>query len=497
MIFAQKMHDKFRIYVHCCFLSNRVQYKYKIKKWLIEGGIKMYDLLIKNGKVVTSDDVFEGNIGIKNGKIQAILDVNTSSDAVKTIDAAGKFVFPGAIDTHAHLNDPGYEWREDFECGTKAAAVGGYTTIIDMPLQNEPALTNKEIFDQKLNSVGPKSFVDFSFWGGLVESNFEDLEGLNERGCVAFKSFIGPVSPDYSSLNYGQVYEAMERIQKFDGRAGFHCEDFSMIKWQEKRMQEEGRLDWRAFLDSRPVVAEMVATDAIIEIAKATGCKTHICHVSSPDVAQKIKEAQEAGYDITAETCTHYLSMTEEDVIENGPLFKCAPPLRTQEEVERMWEYVVDGTFSGIASDHSPCTYDEKFNEVLGSKIENVFQVWGGMSGIQSGFQVSFYEGCVKRNISPTVLANSMAVLPAKAFGIYGQKGDIKIGFDADIVIIDPEKEWEITSESLHYKNKISSFVGMKGTGMPVCTIIRGEIVVQDDVILGERGYGELIKKTK
>lgn len=455
----------------------------------------MYDLLIKNGKIVTAEAVMDGNIAVKDGKIAAVLAKDNEPEAAKVIDAEQKYVFPGAIDTHAHLNDPGYTWREDYAHGTAAAAAGGYTTIIDMPLQNEPALTNADIFDKKIEAVAANAYVDYCFWGGLVPDNFDDLKGLHDKGCVAFKSFIGPVSPDYSSLNYGQAYEAMERIKEFDGRAGFHCEDFSMIKWQEQRMKREGRLDWQGFLDSRPVAAEMLATVDIIELAKATGCKAHICHVSSPDVAWKIKEAQQEGYDITAETCSHYLSLTDKDVIGNGPLFKCAPPLRSQEEVDRLWSYVEDGTFSGIASDHSPCSYDEKFNEILGNKITNVFDVWGGISGIQSGLQVAFYEGCVKRGVDPSVLANSMAVKPAKAFGIYGRKGDIKPGFDADLVIVDPDKEWEITEESLYYVNKISAFVGMKGKGFPVCTIIRGTVAAEDGRVTGEKGFGRLIKR--
>ncbi|WP_349668154.1 allantoinase AllB [Lacrimispora sp.] len=455
----------------------------------------MYDLLVKNGKIVTAECMFSGNIAVKEGKIAAVLLAGEEPEAKKVIDAKENYVFPGAIDTHAHLNDPGYEWREDYEHGTAAAAVGGYTTIIDMPLQNEPAMTNATIFDKKYEKVSPNAYVDYCFWGGLIPDNFQDLKGMDEKGCVAFKSFIGPVSPDYSSLNYGQVYEAMQIIHEFDGRAGFHCEDFAAIKWQEQRMKKEGRLDWNGFLESRPVVAEMVATVDVIELAKATGCKAHICHVSSPDVAQKIKEAQQEGYDITAETCSHYLSMTEEDVIKNGPLFKCAPPLRSQEEVDRLWTYVEDGTFSGIASDHSPCSYDEKFKEILGNKIETPFDVWGGISGIQSGFQVSFHEGCVKRGISPSVLANAMAKKPAEAFGIYGKKGDIRTGFDADFIIVDANKEWEITEDSLLYVNKISAFVGMKGKGLPVCTIVRGEVVAEDGKVVGEKGFGNLVKK--
>lgn len=455
----------------------------------------MYDLLVKNGKIVTAESVMSANVAIQDGKIAAVLSMGVEPEATKVIDAGGKLVFPGAIDTHAHLNDPGYEWREDYAHGTAAAVVGGYTTIIDMPLQNEPAMTNAELFDRKIAAVDANAYSDYCLWGGLIPTNFGDLKGMHDKGCVAFKSFIGPVSPDYSSLSYGQAYEAMQIIQSFGGRAGFHCEDFSMIKWQEQRMIKEGRLDWQGFLDSRPVAAEMLATVNIIELSKATGCKVHICHVSSPDVAQKIKEAQQAGYDVTAETCSHYLSMTEQDTIKGGALFKCAPPLRSQDEVDRLWAYVADGTFSGIASDHSPCTYDEKFNEILGNKITNVFEAWGGISGIQSGFQVAFYEGCVKRGLSPAVLANAMAKQPAQAFGIYGKKGDIIPGFDGDLVIVDPEKEWEITADSLYYKNQISAFVGMKGKGCPVCTILRGRVMAEDGKLVGQQGYGELVTR--
>ena len=255
----------------------------------------MYDVLVKNGRIVTADRVSEGNIAIRDGKIAAVLNAGEEPEAAKVIDAKGNYVFPGAIDTHAHLNDPGYEWREDYEHGTAAAALGGYTTVIDMPLQNEPAMVNAEAFDFKLKKVDPNAYCDYCFWGGLIPDNFKDLKDLDEKGCVAFKSFIGPVSPDYSSLNYGQAYEAMEIIKEFDGRAGFHCEDFSMIKNLEKIEKAKDPNSWQCFLDSRPVAAEMVATVDIIEIAKATGCKAHICHVSSPDVAQKIKEAREQG----------------------------------------------------------------------------------------------------------------------------------------------------------------------------------------------------------
>lgn len=457
----------------------------------------MYDLLIKNGKLVTPELVQEGNVAVKDGKIAAILAVGEEPEATRVIDTQGKFVFPGAIDTHAHLNDPGYEWREDYEHGTAAAILGGYTTVIDMPLQNEPALTTPELFDKKEAKVSPNAFSDYCFWGGLVPDNFDQLEALDEKGVVAFKSFLGPVSPDYASLTYGQAYEAMKIIKGFGGMAGFHCEDYSMIKEGEKAMKEAGRLDWQGFLDSRTVAAEMVATEAVIAMAEELECRAHICHISHPAVAEKVFEAQMEGYPISAETCGHYLTFVDQDTLDNGPMFKCAPPLRSEDAREGMWEYVENGTFAGLASDHSPCSYDEKFNEILGNKIENVFDVWGGISGIQSCVQAIFSEGVVKRGVDPCSLANAWAKLPAEAFGLYGKKGDIKPGFDADLVIIDPDKEWEITADSLLYVNPISAFVGLKGQGLPVCTILRGNVMAEDGKVVGAKGTGELVKRIR
>ncbi|MCC8126414.1 MAG: allantoinase AllB [Clostridiales bacterium] len=453
----------------------------------------MADLLIKNVNLVLPEEVREGGLAVENGKISSLLLSGESVDAEEIIDGRGCYLFPGAIDTHAHLNDPGYTWREDYEHGTAAAAVGGYTTVMDMPLQNDPAMTTAALFDKKENTVSPNAYVDYCFWGGLVPDNFNNLKELRKKGCMAFKSFLGPVSSDYAPLSYGQAYEAMKIIHSLNGRAGFHCEDMSMIQWLEKRMKEQGRLDWQAFLDSRPVSAEMIATLAVIEIARSTGCKAHICHVSSPDVAQKIKEAQKQGIDVTAETCAHYLCFTEDDLTEKGPLYKCAPPLRSKEEREQLWDYVADGTFSGIASDHSPCTWEEKHVSLMGRRIDNVFDVWGGISGIQSCFQAVFSEGCMKRGLAPAVLTRVMSENPAKAFGLWGKKGALLPGFDADMVMIDSKQEWEIKAESLYYKNKISAFEGMTGTGLPVATWVRGALMAAGGAVVGKKGYGALI----
>ena len=268
----------------------------------------MYDLVITGGKLVSADRIFEAEIAIKDGKFAGFFSKGNSIQSAEIINAGGNYVFPGAIDSHAHLNEPGFTWREDYAHGTAAAAVGGVTTIVDMPLQNEPALANKIIMDKKQAAVSLNAIVDYCFWGGLLDYNFGCLEELHNAGCVAFKSFIGPVSPDYVSLTIGQAREALQILAKLGARTGFHCEDYSIIKWEEKRQQDGGNKTWQAFLDSRPLAAELIAVQNILELARETGAKIHICHVSHPAVAQKIREAKAQGIDVSGETCGHYLT---------------------------------------------------------------------------------------------------------------------------------------------------------------------------------------------
>ena len=446
----------------------------------------MFDLIVTGGNIVTTDRVLRADIAVKNGKIVAIGENNVN--AKETIDASGLFVFPGAIDPHAHLNDPGYTWREDFTHGSTSAACGGVTTIIDMPLQNEPALTNADILEKKLQAVAPQALVDYAFLGGIVDYNLKELPELHKAGVVGYKVFIGPVSPDYQSLSMGIIRDALSIVKKFDGVIAFHAEDYSIIKYEEKKAIAEGRNTWRDFIASRPPIAEIMATRNIIDLVRESGGRAHICHVSHPDVAEEIKKAQQEGLHITAETCPHYLIFTEEDVFAKGALFKCAPPLRPAKDRDRLWNYVEDGTLGLIGSDHSPCRIDEKSEE------NGVFAAWGGISGIQTGMQTLFEYGVHRKKLCPSFIARTLSENVAKTFGLYGEKGAIKIGFDADLVLLDPQKEWEITPDSLHYLNPFSAFVGLTGRGLPVRTIVRGKTVFCNGEVTAMHGYGHFIK---
>ncbi len=449
----------------------------------------MHDLKIAGGSVVAGDAVFKADVLVRNEKIVLVGDAE-GVEAKETIDASGKLLFPGLLDSHAHLNDPGFTWREDFPHGSAAAAVGGVTTVIDMPLQNEPALTTAQVFKAKEKAIAGRSHVDYAFWGGLVNDNVQELEGMDREGAVAFKAFIGPVSPDYSSIDMGLVRAALMTIKRFGGLGGFHCEDFAVIKNAEKAAAGLGKsAGWRDFLASRPLSAEIISTRSIIDLARETGARVHICHVSHPDVAEHIRRARAEGLPVSGETCTHYLAFSDEDVVRSGSLFKCAPPLRDAAAREKLWEYVIDSTLACLGSDHSPCRADEKDEAEHG-----VLGAWGGISGIQSVMQVCYDQGVNKRGYSPSFLARA-SLETARVFSLDSAKGAIRPGLDADIVILDPGKEWEITPESLKYVNRISAFVGLKGKGLPVCTLVRGTVVARDGEAVGDIAFGRLARR--
>ncbi len=433
----------------------------------------MYDLIVSGGKIVLEEEVVCTDIGVRDGKITAMGELSPNF-AAEVVDAQGKYIFPGLVDCHVHLNDPGFTWREDFVTGTSAAAVGGVTTVIDMPLQNDPPLFNLNAFSEKLAALSSRAAVDYAFWGAALEYNINNLKELHKAGCVAYKIFLGPVSDDYQTLGEDTVAKVTEEVLKFNGLIGFHAEDYAVIKGEEAKLLNKNNLSWRDYLAARPVSAELTAVKYVIELVRKTRVRAHICHVSHPAAADLIGSAQKEGLPITAETCMHYLIFSEADLLTKGALFKCAPPLRCVESQKKLWDYVSNGVLSAICSDHSPCRADEKDISRHG-----ILGAWGGVSGLQNTMQL-FFEYAVNRRKCPLpLLTRALSANPAKIFGLYGQKGTVAIGFDADLVIFDPIMPWRITKESLCYKNKISAFIGLSGNGLPVRTILRGKTIFQ------------------
>ncbi len=269
----------------------------------------MYDLVITNGKLVTPDRIYEADIAVKDGVYAAFLAKGSQAAAKEVIDAKGCYIYPGIIDCHAHLNEPGFEYREDFETGSRAAAAAGCTCLIDMPLNNDPSLMNKEIFDLKMGRISKHSYVDFALWGGIVgdydnqpgsvKNNMADLVDLHKCGVAAFKGFTCPNGDLFPTVNMGNVRKALEILKPYGALCGFHCEEFGQVLEREKEAKAKtGRTSEekiRDFLDSHDVWTEYVATKNVIDMARATGGRVHICHVSHPMVAQVVKDAIHEG----------------------------------------------------------------------------------------------------------------------------------------------------------------------------------------------------------
>ncbi|OPX43626.1 allantoinase [Ruminiclostridium hungatei] len=451
----------------------------------------MYDLLITGAVIVNADGIKKGSIAVKAGKVAGTLKEHETAEAVETLNIEGKYIFPGFIDCHVHFNEPGYTWRENFETGSQAAALGGVTTVVDMPMLNKPAVMDAEAFAGKLALIEGRSAVDFGFWGALINSNMKmkKLEELNKCGVLAFKCFMCDPGEDYTSLNDEEIHSALSILKKFGGLAGFHCEDDEIVRRLTLNKLENGQLSRMDYLESRPVEAELKATKDLIRLAESTGAKVHICHVSHPAVAEEIRLAKRRGIKITSETCLHYLVFNEETLLEKGMLYKCSPPLRKKADSEALWSYVCDGTIDLICSDHSPATEKEKEEGELGA-----FGAWGGISGVQTTVQGLYHLVVNSRGESPCMVARLMSQRPAEIFSVYGRKGRIQEGFDADFTVIDPQVEWEITAEDLKYKNRISAFTGLKGKGKPVLTVVRGKIVSRQGELTGS-SHGRLVTR--
>lgn len=436
----------------------------------------MLDLLVKNGYLVCPDGIKQASLAVKDGKIVDYDGTGSSTDVKNIVDAKGCYILPGAIDDHVHFNDPGYTWRDDFPHASCAAARGGITTVIDMPMQNLPAVSTAQILQKKVAYLSGRSFVDFALWGALIRTNRPHLKGLSEAGAAAFKCFMSEPSDDYTALWPREIADRLRLLRPLGALAGFHCEDYHLLKSGERACLQAGKKSRKDVLDVHSVMAEKRAVQELIGILRQTGGRVHICHVSHPDVAAVIKRAQQQGLHVTAETCLHYLVLTDQAYLKRGPLFKCAPPLRSKAASQALWRYIEDGTISTIASDHSPCKLEEKDE----SGPKGAFGAWGGLSGVQTTLQGFWNLAVHEHEASPLLVAKVLAENPAKIFGLWGRKGALLPGFDADFVLLDAQRDWEIKAKQLEYLNKFSAFVGLTGQGLPVATYLRGQCIYED-----------------
>lgn len=447
-----------------------------------------YDMVISGGTLVLEDRMVKRNIGIVNGKIASIFD-STDYDAVQRIEAHGCYVMPGAIDTHTHFFEPGAEYREDFAHGTRAAASGGFTCIMEMPNSN-PAVKDSETFRIKKRLAESGAVVDYALWAGATADNGEHLKALKELGCVAFKAFTLDAGSTFPYLNTEMEMEFMQKIAGLGSVFGFHAEDPVIVSELTKRY---GGQPWSLQLhdQARPYYAELAAINQIILFSKETKCPVHICHLSIPEGAELIAGAKQNGIDITVESCSHYFLLNIENAAQYNTYALIQPPIRSKERMEQMWKYLFDGTIDYLATDHAPYPAEDKE-----PNDGNKWNVIGGAPSIDVAFPLMFDEAVNKRGMDPVQFAKLSATNAARRFGLYPEKGSIQIGADADLVILNPDLMWEIDRSKSFSKTKNTRFPyqGRCVTGKIIKTIVRGTVVFAQNRICVENGYGKMIR---
>jgi allantoinase len=424
------------------------------------------------------------DIAISDGVIAAV-GPNLAS-ASEEIDATGLHVLPGGIDSHVHFNEPGHTDWETIANGSAALAAGGYSAFVDMPLNSLPVTTDGEAFDQKLAAAKASSRLDFGLWGGLIPGNINRLEELHARGVLGFKAFMCPSGlAEFPGCDERTLRDGMLRIAALGTILLLHAEDPGIVDALSRKAIAAGRTRARDFIRSRPPAAELEAISRAIYIAGETRCAIHIVHVSTADGIHLIREAQTRGVDVTGETCPHYLLYTEEDLERLGALGKCAPPFRTSQDREELWALLAKGSLHMVVSDHSPSSPDLKGGD-------DFFKLWGGISGCQSTRHL-LLEGAHQRSIDVGVIAAATATNVAKRFGL-ARKGEIGVGFDADLWLADLAHESVVRSEDLRYTHPFSAHEGQAIRGRTVRTFVRGQTAFADGRSVGGP-TGRLLKR--
>ncbi len=337
------------------------------------------DLYVRNGQIVTEQGVFDGGVVVKAGKIAQLGQGDPEIAAQATIDLAGRSLLPCLIDAHVHFSEPGRAHWEGFRTGTMAAAAGGITTVIEMPLNATPPTIDEENLHAKQAVAAQEALVDYALWGGLVTNNLDQLDELHRGGVVALKAFLSSSGSDFIRIDDDLLFAGLLRARELGTLVGVHAENEWVTRYLTEQLQAAGRKDTAAWGAARPPATELEAIQRVLFWAKETGGQLHIVHVSLAEGIQAAALAKQAGVNVTVETCPHYLLFDEDDFARIGPMAKCAPPLRARQEVEALWQRVLQGQVDVIASDHSPCLLEEK---ARGN--DNVWLAWGGISGIQT-----------------------------------------------------------------------------------------------------------------
>jgi allantoinase len=431
--------------------------------------VPAFDLVFRARRVITAGAERACCVGVRDGRIAAIEPYDSGIAAGENAVDIGpdEVLLPGLVDTHVHVNEPGRTEWEGFATATRAAAAGGVTTIIDMPLNSIPPTVDVEALDVKRKTAEGQVWTDTGFWGGAVPGNADRLRGLHEAGVFGFKCFLLPSGVDeFPPLDAAQLERALRTIASFDGLMIVHAEDCAVI---DRAPQPRGR-GYRDFVRSRPREAENVAIAQVIELARRTGCRVHILHLSSSDALPMIASARRDGVPITVETCPHYLTFTAEEIPDGATQYKCCPPIREADNRELLWQGLADGVIDFIASDHSPCTPELKRFDVGDFGV-----AWGGISSLQLGLPAVWTEAR-RRGHSLRSVVDWMATRPG-AFAGLRRKGRVAVVYDADLCVFAPDGTFLVDPANLHHRNPVTPYAGRPLAGVVRGTWLRGKEV--------------------
>ena len=449
------------------------------------------DLAIR-GAIVVSEGAYARDILIRDGRISALVE-SGAAGARRELDARGLLALPGAVDAHVHFNDPGRTDWEGWSSGSRAAAAGGTTTVLDMPLNSLPPVLDGPSFDMKKAAAENASVVDFGLWGGLVDADPGSLRDLRERGAVGVKAFLCDSGvPEFPAIRDEDLVPALRAAAEAGLVVALHCEDEALVREATSRVRGGGRHDLAAWAESRPPLVEVRAVAAACAAAREAGARIHIVHVSAVEALGAVGAARDMRTDVTVETCPHYLTFDEADLGRQGAALKCAPPIRDARNRDGLWRALLQGKIDFVASDHSPCAPELKASD-------DIFVAWGGVAGAQSLLPALFAGvaahagGALDVRKIAGFVAWRVAARPAKRFGLWPRKGTIAPGSDADIVLFDPDRKWSYEKEGSRTRG-IDPYVGRSFRGKVVRTLVGGRTIYNEHETVTNPARGRFIR---
>lgn len=447
------------------------------------------------------DETAPAEILVLDGRIAEVLPPGSAPSEAEedVVDLGGSLVLPGAIDGHVHFDDPGFTHRENFETGTRAAAAGGVTCIVDMPCTSLPPVTSGANLREKLAVISPKARVDFLLWGGVSDNALEEpdwrahLEEIVEEGVGSIKVYMLSGMDTFRDLSRDQIAEVLIETRRLGVPVGVHAEDRDMVHALTRHLRSEDIDDPLAYAASRPPAVEVKAVETMRDVCRETGARIHIVHLATGSALDVVTAARDEGLPMTAETCPHFLEFTAHDLAAQGALLKTAPVVKSPVDRDRLWTGLASGELEFVATDHAAGQWPEE------KQTGSIWTDYGGVPGVELLLPYLYSEGVGRGRITLERLTEITAAAPARFFGVEGRKGRVAAGLDADLVALDESETWTVRSDELHNLNRYTPLDGYELTGRVRATFLRGERVFRREAdgseTFGDAGFGERVRR--